>query len=101
MGGLERVYEIGRCYRNQGISTRHNPEFTMLEFYQAYATYEDLMNLTEVMLRSIDAALAKAIPEAHAGWKEGLPCGAQADHVKARGRVAQAQRRVGDERAHG
>ena len=40
VGGLERVYEIGRCYRNEGISTRHNPEFTMLEFYQAYATYE-------------------------------------------------------------
>ena len=73
VGGLERVYEIGRCYRNEGISTRHNPEFTMLEFYQAYATYEDLMNFTEVMLRSIDAALAKAIPEAYEGWKAGRP----------------------------
>src|SRR5262249_52556547 len=40
VGGLERVYEIARCYRNEGISTRHNPEFTMLEFYWAYATYE-------------------------------------------------------------
>ena len=40
VGGFERVYEIARCYRNEGISTRHNPEFTMLEFYQAYATYE-------------------------------------------------------------
>jgi lysyl-tRNA synthetase, class II len=50
VGGLERVYEINRNFRNEGISTRHNPEFTMLEFYQAYATYEDLMDLTEAML---------------------------------------------------
>ncbi|MRI92055.1 lysine--tRNA ligase [Aggregicoccus sp. 17bor-14] len=50
VGGLERVYEINRNFRNEGISTRHNPEFTMLEFYQAYATYEDLMDLTEEML---------------------------------------------------
>ena len=57
VGGLERVYEIGRCYRNEGISTRHNPEFTMVELYQAYATYDDLMVLTEEMLRSLDAAL--------------------------------------------
>ena len=46
-GGLERVYEINRNFRNEGISTVHNPEFTMMEFYQAYATYEDLMNMTE------------------------------------------------------
>ncbi|HET9934546.1 MAG TPA: amino acid--tRNA ligase-related protein, partial [Polyangiaceae bacterium] len=51
------VYEIGRCYRNEGISTRHNPEFTMLEYYQAYATYETLMDQTEVMLREVDMAL--------------------------------------------
>ena len=51
VGGLDRVYEIGRCYRNEGVSTRHNPEFTMLEFYQAYATYQDLMDFTEVLLR--------------------------------------------------
>jgi lysyl-tRNA synthetase class 2 len=50
VGGLERVYEVNRNFRNEGISTRHNPEFTMLEFYQAYATYEDLMDLTEEML---------------------------------------------------
>jgi lysyl-tRNA synthetase class 2 len=70
VGGLERVYEIGRCYRNEGISTRHNPEFTMLEFYQAYATYDDLMDFTEVLLREVDAELARAMPEAHATWKE-------------------------------
>jgi lysyl-tRNA synthetase, class II len=68
VGGLERVYEIGRCYRNEGLSTRHNPEFTMLEFYRAYATYEDLMNFTEVMLREVDRSLAAAMPEAHARW---------------------------------
>ena len=47
VGGLERVFEINRNFRNEGISVRHNPEFTMMEFYQAYATYEDLMELTE------------------------------------------------------
>jgi lysyl-tRNA synthetase class 2 len=73
VGGLERVYEIGRCYRNEGISTRHNPEFTMLEFYQAYATYDDLMDFTEVLLRGVDAALAEAMPEAHVKWKQARP----------------------------
>jgi len=53
VGGFERVYEINRNFRNEGISTRHNPEFTMLEFYQAYADYQDLMNLTEEMLRTL------------------------------------------------
>ena len=57
VGGLERVYEIGRCYRNEGISTRHNPEFTMLEFYQAYATYEVLMDQAERLFRHVDAFL--------------------------------------------
>ena len=50
VGGLDRVYEIGRNFRNEGVSKKHNPEFTMLEFYQAYATYEDLMNLTEELI---------------------------------------------------
>jgi len=53
VGGFERVYEINRNFRNEGLSTRHNPEFTMLEFYQAYADYRDLMDLTETMLRSL------------------------------------------------
>ncbi len=53
VGGLERVFEINRNFRNEGLSTRHNPEFTMLEFYQAYATYEDLIRLTERMISSI------------------------------------------------
>ncbi len=51
VGGMERVFEINRNFRNEGISLRHNPEFTMLEFYQAYADYHDLMDLTEEMLR--------------------------------------------------
>jgi lysyl-tRNA synthetase class 2 len=50
VGGFEKVFEINRSFRNEGLSTRHNPEFTMLEFYQAYATYNDLMDLTEEML---------------------------------------------------
>ncbi|MBV1921595.1 MAG: hypothetical protein KUG73_13030 [Pseudomonadales bacterium] len=53
VGGFERVFEINRNFRNEGLSTRHNPEFTMVEFYQSYADYKDLMNLTEEMLRTI------------------------------------------------
>lgn len=53
VGGFERVFEINRNFRNEGISVRHNPEFTMLEFYQAYATYEDLMDLTETLVSSL------------------------------------------------
>lgn len=59
VGGFERVYEIGRCYRNEGLSTRHNPEFTMLEFYQAYATFETLMDMGERLLRHVDGFLTK------------------------------------------
>lgn len=53
VGGFEKVFELNRNFRNEGLSTRHNPEFTMLEFYQAYARYEDLMNLTEDLFRTI------------------------------------------------
>ena len=53
VGGLERVYEINRNFRNEGISTQHNPEFTMLEFYQAYADYKDMMQLTEDLLAQV------------------------------------------------
>ncbi len=55
VGGFEKVFEINRNFRNEGVSTQHNPEFTMLEFYQAYADYHDLMNLTEELLRGIAA----------------------------------------------
>jgi lysyl-tRNA synthetase class 2 len=57
VGGLERVYEINRNFRNEGLSTRHNPEFTTLEAYEAYADYEDMMALIEVLVRSIAQAV--------------------------------------------
>ena len=50
VGGMERVYELGRVYRNEGISQRHNPEFTMLEAYQAYGDYRTMMDLTEACI---------------------------------------------------
>ena len=53
VGGLDRVYEINRNFRNEGVSTQHNPEFTMLEFYQAYANYQDMMDLTEELLKFV------------------------------------------------
>jgi lysyl-tRNA synthetase class 2 len=53
IGGFERIFEINRCFRNEGISTLHNPEFTMLEFYQSYATYEDMMKMTEELFSSM------------------------------------------------
>ncbi|MEJ8777247.1 lysine--tRNA ligase [Pseudogracilibacillus sp. ICA-222130] len=53
IGGLEKVYEIGRVFRNEGVSTRHNPEFTMIELYEAYADYKDIMSLTENMVAHI------------------------------------------------
>src|SRR3982751_6086689 len=64
VGGLDRVYEINRNFRNEGISTRHNPEFTMVEFYQAYTDYRGLMDLTEEMLRqiAIDATGGTVVP---------------------------------------
>ena len=57
VGGFEKVFEINRSFRNEGLSPRHNPEFTMLEFYQAYSDYEDLMNLTEDMMRELTTNL--------------------------------------------
>ena len=53
VGGLDRVYEINRNFRNEGVSTQHNPEFTMLEFYQAYANYHDLMQITEELIEFV------------------------------------------------
>ena len=53
VGGFDRVYEIGRIFRNEGISTRHNPEFTSIELYQAYADYHDMMRLTETLVATI------------------------------------------------
>jgi lysyl-tRNA synthetase class 2 len=53
VGGFEKVFELGRIFRNEGISTRHNPEFTTVEFYQAYADYHDLMQLTEHLITTV------------------------------------------------
>jgi lysyl-tRNA synthetase, class II len=63
VGGLERVYELGRVFRNEGVSARHNPEFTILEYYQAYASCDDLVELTEEMLVEVDATLREAFPQ--------------------------------------
>jgi lysyl-tRNA synthetase class 2 len=72
VGGLERVYEIGRNFRNEGLSRQHNPEFTMLEFYQAYATYEDLMALTETLFAELARELCGGTVISYAGMKVDL-----------------------------
>jgi lysyl-tRNA synthetase class 2 len=74
VGGLERVYEINRNFRNEGISTQHNPEFTMLEFYQAYSDYRDLMDLTEEMLpwvaRQVNGSTISSWREREIDWSK-------------------------------
>ena len=67
VGGFEKVFEINRNFRNEGLSTRHNPEFTMLEFYEAYADYRDLMNLTEEMLRALAQTVLGSTTVAYQG----------------------------------
>jgi lysyl-tRNA synthetase class 2 len=67
VGGFERVFEVNRNFRNEGISTRHNPEFTMLEFYQAYADYRDMMDLTEEMFRGLATAVLDSTVIAYQG----------------------------------
>jgi len=69
IGGFERVYEINRNFRNEGISTQHNPEFTMLEFYLAYATFEDLMALTEEMINSMAKEICGTLTIEYQGQK--------------------------------
>jgi lysyl-tRNA synthetase class 2 len=73
VGGLERVYELGRNLRNEGLSTQHNPEFTMLEFYTAWATYEDLMDLTETMFRGAALEVTGSMQVPYGGWDGGEP----------------------------
>jgi lysyl-tRNA synthetase class 2 len=63
VGGFDRVYELGRCFRNEGVSSKHNPEFTILELYMAYATYEELVDLSVEMVRHIDSELQAAFPD--------------------------------------
>ncbi len=72
VGGFERVFEINRNFRNEGLSTRHNPEFTMLEFYQAYATYEDLMELTENLVSWISDEVNDTMEIEYQGTKVNL-----------------------------
>jgi lysyl-tRNA synthetase class 2 len=72
VGGFERVFEINRNFRNEGLSTRHNPEFTMLEFYQAFATYEDLMDLTEEMLSYVAAEVTGSMTVSYQGQEVDL-----------------------------
>jgi len=67
VGGFEKVFEINRNFRNEGLSTRHNPEFTMIEFYQAYADYRDLMNLTEDLLRELAQTVLGSTTVTHQG----------------------------------
>jgi lysyl-tRNA synthetase class 2 len=67
VGGLDRVFEINRNFRNEGISVRHNPEFTMMEFYQAYATFEDLMNFTEELLCHVAQELLGTLDFSYGG----------------------------------
>jgi lysyl-tRNA synthetase, class II len=69
VGGLERVYEINRNFRNEGVSTRHNPEFTMLELYEAYATYTEIMDLTENLIRDV---AVEVLGSPRVSW-EGVP----------------------------
>ncbi len=72
VGGFERVYEINRSFRNEGLSTQHNPEFTMLEFYQAYADYRDLMDLTEDLLRQLAVAITGQAQMSYQGQRYDL-----------------------------
>ena len=67
VGGFEKVYELNRCFRNEGLSARHNPEFTTVEFYQAYADYRDLMDFTEALLRNVLRAVGGNEQLAHQG----------------------------------
>ncbi len=67
VGGFEKVYEVNRNFRNEGISTRHNPEFTMIEFYQAYATYKDMMDLTESLMRHLAEKVIGSLQITHQG----------------------------------
>ena len=77
VGGFDRVYEINRNFRNEGISTHHNPEFTMIEFYQAHTDYRGLMDFTETLLRqlAIDATGSTHVPywRPHARFQQSPP----------------------------
>jgi lysyl-tRNA synthetase class 2 len=93
VGGFDRVYEIGRAFRNEGISTKHNPEFTILEFYMAYATHEDLMDLVVEMIRTVDADLKTRFPTLTA--ERSFDLEAEWKRVRMRDAIAERLRRAG------
>jgi len=95
VGGLDRVYELGRTFRNEGVSARHNPEFTMLELYMAYATYEDMLELTEQLLRELDARLRERFPQL--GADRSCELGEPFARVTMRDAIAIAAERSGSE----
>jgi lysyl-tRNA synthetase class 2 len=88
VGGLDRVYEIGHNFRNEGISRKHNPEFTMMECYQAYADYRDMMDLTEVMIREIAIATRGSAQIAYQGQE--LDLGASWPRIPLRSAIRDA-----------
>ena len=115
VGGIERVYELGRVYRNEGISPRHNPEFTMLEVYQAYGDYRSMMDLTEECIceaiqavregrgarseergTGLQAAVGRADDRLHAAVRAEDLCRAV---CRARGRRSRRRSRRGEARA--
>jgi len=93
VGGFDRVYEVARTFRNEGVSTRHNPEFTLLELYAAYATWQDMLTLTERMLVHVDEQLHARFPE----LRQGRTFALHAPFARAtmRGAIAIAAERAG------
>ncbi len=95
VGGFERVFEINRNFRNEGISIQHNPEFTMMEFYQAYATYQDLMDFTEELICHVAQEVCGGL-QIHLRRPRGRPLSALAAADRARGdRQVRRDRRRG------
>ena len=97
VGGLEKVFEINRNFRNEGISTQHNPEFTMMEFYQAYSDYQALMTLTEELFAAV-AREAIGADEVTFGDHQHLVAGAVRPRVAARGRPRGRRQAAGPDR---
>lgn len=97
VGGLDRVYEIGRNFRNEGVSTRHNPEFTMLEYYLAYATFEEQMDLTEGLIRHVAARVEERFTDR---WRRTSPVTLEEPFVRVAmdAAIAERVRRSGEDR---
>ena len=93
VGGFERVYEINRNFRNEGLSTQHNPEFTMLELYQAYADYRDFMDLVERMFQGLSDTLLGSRQVVWQGTTLRFRPGIPARHRRRPGRALQPRHR--------